>query len=229
MNLRGLVNSKNFWGRKWLIKLIFIYLIIKRFINKSTKQKENGMEFKVLGRREIKDYHTDLKHIVFSIRDSNSKRVKLPDNDNRVASMWLEFEDFDKEVKGYRLFNKKLAKDILDFVEMHKKYGIELIICQCEAGISRSAGVAGALSKIMNGDDKYFFKHFLPNRLVYKTILEIDNKRKLPNKIIQTNINLKKLIEGALAKVDKITIKEQKNLLGSKEKYINAIIEELMR
>ena len=49
---------------------------------------------------------------------------------------------------------------------------IEWIIVHCEAGVSRSAGAVAALSKLLNGDDSYFFKHFLPNTLVYKLILK---------------------------------------------------------
>ena len=45
----------------------------------------------------------------------------------------------------------------------------------CEAGISRSAGAVAALSKVINGDDSYFFKMFLPNRLVYRLILQEAN------------------------------------------------------
>lgn len=49
---------------------------------------------------------------------------------------------------------------------------INLIICQCEAGISRSAGVAGALSKVLNKDDSKIFEDYCPNMLVYRTVLE---------------------------------------------------------
>jgi predicted protein tyrosine phosphatase len=35
---------------------------------------------------------------------------------------------------------------------------VELIVCQCDAGISRSSAMAAALSKYITNDDKYFFK-----------------------------------------------------------------------
>ncbi len=70
-----------------------------------------------------------------------------------------------------KLFTDKDAKNILDFVETCKK-GIDLIVVHCEAGISRSAGVAGALSLIYNRTDKEFFEgYFSPNMLVYWKIL----------------------------------------------------------
>ena len=62
-----------------------------------------------------------------------------------------------------------MAKKIVKFV---KKYlnDVELIVCQCEAGISRSAGIAAGLAKCIDGDDDYFFKRYLPNSLVYSMI-----------------------------------------------------------
>ncbi len=68
------------------------------------------------------------------------------------------------------LFNKEDAFKILDFVKNFKDK-IELIAVNCELGRSRSTGIAGALSKILNDNDSYFFKHYIPNMLVYRTIL----------------------------------------------------------
>ena len=49
---------------------------------------------------------------------------------------------------------------------------VDFICVNCEAGISRSAGIAGALSKIYNKEDSYYFKHFCPNMFVYTSILK---------------------------------------------------------
>jgi len=75
-----------------------------------------------------------------------------------------------KEGLNLQLFGRKDAIHILEFVEKYID-DIKLIIVNCEAGVSRSAGVAGALSKILNGWDDAYFKHSLPNMLVYRTIL----------------------------------------------------------
>ena len=47
--------------------------------------------------------------------------------------------------------------------------------CITRGGISRSAGVAAALSYIITQDDTWVFiaPRYLPNRLVYRTILDI--------------------------------------------------------
>ena len=50
---------------------------------------------------------------------------------------------------------------------------LDLIIVQCEAGQSRSAGVAAALMKYVWNDDTAIFnnKKYTPNMLCYRTVL----------------------------------------------------------
>jgi len=68
-------------------------------------------------------------------------------------------------------FCNEHAKIILDFVETYKNK-VDLIAVNCEAGISRSAGISAALSWILNDEnDDYYFKNYLPNRLVYRKII----------------------------------------------------------
>lgn len=89
--------------------------------------------------------------------------------------MDLEFSDLDgvhlPSTAFYILFDDAMARDILANVNRYRKE-VDLIICQCEAGISRSAGIAAALSEIINDDCDIYFKKFIPNMLVYRTILE---------------------------------------------------------
>jgi hypothetical protein len=76
--------------------------------------------------------------------------------------------------KRYKIFKPRHAQQILDFFTKGQREGIDLCICQCDAGISRSAGVAAALSYILTQDDAWVFKdpRYMPNRLVYRTILD---------------------------------------------------------
>lgn len=137
------------------------------------------MKFLVLGEREIKNYITNLTHIIISIRSPGATKAEIPFNDNCLDILYLEFHDFDDRNRDYpdyiKLFTVPDAELLLKFVDMFSDK-IDLIICQCEAGISRSAGVAGALSKIFNKDDTEFFKNYLPNILVYRTIYETYEK-----------------------------------------------------
>ena len=133
------------------------------------------MDFKILSRREVETFKTREKHIIISIYDPESKPVTIYSDNPPEGILYMKFPDMDKEVKGYAfnylLFDNYNAKDILRFVNQYKDE-VDLIVVNCEAGVSRSAGVAGALARILNGDDSYIFKHFLPNSLVYSTIIK---------------------------------------------------------
>ncbi len=133
------------------------------------------MKFKVLSRRKIKNFITDENHIVISVRDPNSEHAELPKLKSRLSVLDLEFSDLDgvhlPSNEFYILFDDSMAKNILTNVIRYKKE-VDLIICQCEAGISRSAGIAAALSEILNDDCGDYFNKFIPNMLVYRTILE---------------------------------------------------------
>jgi len=101
----------------------------------------------------------------------------------RVDTLLLECSDVEDstlegQVSKYdghaiQTFSRDDASKILAFVAKYVRQDIHTFYIHCEAGISRSAGVAAALGMIIekNGDE-YFFKNYLPNRLVYRTILK---------------------------------------------------------
>lgn len=84
----------------------------------------------------------------------------------------LQFHDINKVVGDWKLFNILDAQLILGFTERYIGI-VDFFIVHCEAGISRSAGTAAALSKIYNGTDEYIFScgKYIPNMWVYQTIL----------------------------------------------------------
>jgi len=137
------------------------------------------MKFLVMSEREIKNYQENKPHIIISIRSPKYpiELGKIASQANCLDILWLDFHDLDglhmpnSDIK-VKLFTQEDAKNILNFINKYKN-NINLVICQCEAGISRSAGVAGALSKIFNGEDAEIFNNYLPNMLVYRTILEV--------------------------------------------------------
>jgi predicted protein tyrosine phosphatase len=98
--------------------------------------------------------------------------------ENRVGLLRLDFADKDmiKEttpevIAKYNLFRPDQAQQILDFIgENWDK--VEAFLVHCEAGLSRSPAIAAAITKIAGGDDAYYFRHYTPNRYVYRTILE---------------------------------------------------------
>jgi predicted protein tyrosine phosphatase len=135
------------------------------------------MLFKVLSRERVGKYNVDKKHIVISFRDPDKEKADLPKTDLRIDTLYLCFDDADKG--EYKLFNKDAAKDIWAFVNKHIAE-IDMIIVNCEAGISRSSGCAAGLSKVLNNSDEEFFGHpmLCPNMLIYKMILNEGIKNK---------------------------------------------------
>jgi predicted protein tyrosine phosphatase len=147
------------------------------------------MQFLVLSRDRIKDFTLDKPHIIISITDPNSEFASIHPNESCLGILRLKFHDLDNRAKDiiektYKTspkakkmvyFSEKEASQIVDFVRAHLDL-VEVIVCQCDAGISRSAGTAAALSKYITGSDEFYFKHYLPNSLVYTTILEEFNK-----------------------------------------------------
>jgi predicted protein tyrosine phosphatase len=137
------------------------------------------MIIKVLSRNSVKKFKTSEKHIVISVRDPESNKVELPEQKSRLDVLYLTFHDLDKEhpSKTIVLFAKSQAELVWKFVQKYKN-NINMIVVNCEAGISRSAGIAGALSKVLDGQDDFYFKHYCPNRLVYRTMLEVGINQK---------------------------------------------------
>lgn len=84
-----------------------------------------------------------------------------------VLRLW-----FDDVESGQDCIQKEDAEKIKRFVEAHKE---DQIIVHCDAGISRSAGIAAALMKYYNGDDTPIFDNprYCPNMLCYRTMLNV--------------------------------------------------------
>ena len=141
------------------------------------------MEIMVTNRFIINELEFQLPHIVISITDDPEHFPQIKEKNCkgilRIA-VW-DTEDGENfrsihnfaasEIPSDRIFNNLHAKRILKFVFNHIK-DIRLIICQCDMGLSRSAAIAAALAKILNNDDEEFFQSpYIPNQLIYRTIL----------------------------------------------------------
>ncbi len=135
------------------------------------------MNIQVFNREAFEHYRTDHSHIAISITDPNSKPAKfVNENDSLLDQLELQFYDLDRDTGQFPYsrftFTEANASKILHFVVKYEN-AVDTILVHCEAGISRSSGIAGALSLIYNGDDQHFFSMYLPNILVYRTILEV--------------------------------------------------------
>jgi predicted protein tyrosine phosphatase len=131
------------------------------------------MKIFVLSQAKAQKYSCSEPHVVISILTPEARQAQLPPNKHRLDVLRLYFHDFTGEEPGSNLltlFSSYQANQITDFLE--KNQMAKTIICHCEGGMSRSAGVAAALSKYYNGDDSFYFKKYDPNKLVYKLLLE---------------------------------------------------------
>jgi len=137
------------------------------------------MEFAILNRINAQIYKCDIPHLYISITDPESRFANLNDCKARIDSLRIKFDDIDTNVDsvdGKRLpkyFDRDKADQVLKFIEKNKEENPELIICQCDAGISRSSATAAALSVLFNGprSDNWIFNYYNPNMLVYNTLL----------------------------------------------------------
>jgi len=131
----------------------------------------------------------DLPYIHISIRSPHTKKPILASDPNRKAVLYLLFHDVDKiegslqqalhEMCGKAkpvLFSEAQAKMILRFVEKWKDQ-VESIVINCEAGISRSAGVAAAIAAIYQLDDTPAYRGKAPNVHVKSTLMKVANNK----------------------------------------------------
>ena len=119
------------------------------------------------------------KTVMISISDPyESYRTKpFTSSDNGVVSvLCLSFCDADRpgtDVYGHMVTERDLMTDadasrVAALVKGHPN---EDVIVHCDAGISRSAGVAAAIAKFRSGDDTVIFKSYRPNMWAYRKTL----------------------------------------------------------
>ncbi len=107
-----------------------------------------------------------------SITDSDAPDARIR-KAKRVGLLRLKFDDVSVLMPHYVAFSTEDARRVLAFAaKVWPK--ADVLHVHCEAGISRSAGVAAALSCLYFGENaRFFLPPFRPNSLVYYTILDI--------------------------------------------------------
>ncbi len=112
--------------------------------------------------------------ISISTFPSDARDIMLPEGDAQQGFIKLVFGDFDKPdpEKTVGMFTERDAKNVWRLVAKLQERGADLILLHCDAGGSRSPGIAAAIAKILNGDDAEWFKRYTPNMFVYRTMLE---------------------------------------------------------
>jgi len=123
-----------------------------------------------------------------TIADPDKKWAAVPPalKPHLVGRLGLKFWGADREgalprgfsvprtpVTAKGLFSADQARQVWRFVDQHQD--VDLLIVNCEAGLSRSPAVAGAISYALGGCDaakRFFTFPYVPNRLVYSTLLD---------------------------------------------------------
>jgi predicted protein tyrosine phosphatase len=81
----------------------------------------------------------------------------------------LRFEDVDADMLG--AFSDAQAKVVSAFVKSLVDSSVVWVI-HCDAGLSRSPAIGGAMLKHFTGEDSWIFRDYYPNRRVYRKVLE---------------------------------------------------------
>ena len=114
----------------------------------------------------------DFTSAIISITDVDKElNTLIVNTDNGVK--WVLKVQFDDRDKGEPFcITEKDAEKIAEFVKKTADK-VDTIIVHCEAGISRSAGVAAAISKYFFNDDTAIFnnRQYCPNMTCYRYVL----------------------------------------------------------
>lgn len=128
------------------------------------------INFHVKNRIEIGEgFHPGGAAILISINDFGHDAPEI--DIKYIGVLKLYFDDVDDDKNGGAVITERDAFDIITFVKDNLPT-VETIVVHCNAGVSRSAGCAAALSYIFNGTDADIVKAKpLYNRKVFSTIL----------------------------------------------------------
>lgn len=117
------------------------------------------------------------KMAIISITDPDSKPANITRSPGFSGIIRMRFDDIEQDDFWHGKFLNAMrpwqAKEIADFVNKVEDK-IDFLFVHCEAGVSRSAGVAAAISLVKFGTDKEFFNSgkYSPNMNCYKLTLE---------------------------------------------------------
>ncbi len=133
------------------------------------------MELFVYSRRALEAVRPhEVAHVIISITSGPDDVARLRGGEHCRGILRLSFPDVDAASDRFpeaELFSPEHARRIWDFVLQHPD--VERIVLHCDAGISRSAAVAAAIGRVLNGDDTEFFSgKYQPNMRVYRLLLD---------------------------------------------------------
>jgi predicted protein tyrosine phosphatase len=132
-------------------------------------------------RRAIENLADKLKgvpHAFISIKTPKDGDAMIPVTEDTAGILRLAFDDIDPKQHypdGFKFrlgdtpFDDAMASEVWKFIDDLPEECSVFI--HCDAGLSRSPGLAAGLSKVLNDDDAGYFENAYPNMLVYNTII----------------------------------------------------------
>lgn len=120
---------------------------------------------------ELKNIPQHLLQLAFDDVDGDVFIDELPKNPSTDDKIKIE--------KKYHMFSNEQANQIVEFVnDVWDK--VDVIICQCEHGQSRSAAIAAAIMqyKYQNGIEIFADDNYYPNKFVYRKVFSALNAEK---------------------------------------------------
>lgn len=113
-------------------------------------------------------------HLIVSITSRMDDVARIPTNEHTLEIVRLVFLD----VPGHLpvAMTDEDAERILDALERHRSV-VERVVVHCDAGVSRSPGVALALAQLTGGSTDEIRERYRPNPHVVETLLRVAARR----------------------------------------------------
>lgn len=116
-----------------------------------------------------------LKYCAISIasKDVGVWYVRWKKLSNCTGILYAKFDDTLNDLNNNKPITPQQGAEIAEFINRQIKKGCNHIVCQCEAGISRSAGVAEAICSYFQLTNTNYQRNqykYCPNRLVSGTV-----------------------------------------------------------
>ena len=135
------------------------------------------MNIEVMSRRDFEKYAKESHRLTSAVVSISSYWGVIPNADcnktNKISKIghWF-FNDTDGRSEYDHAMNALQAIEIVQFVRMMEGH-VDKLIVHCDAGQSRSAGVAAAFLKYYTGSDMAIFNNrkYTPNMRCYTLVL----------------------------------------------------------
>lgn len=117
---------------------------------------------------------TKVRTAIVSIVSTESPDANIDvSNPSIVAVFRMRFNDLETDLEKFKAPTKADFVDLKDFIDSLEEKQVDLLIVSCEAGISRSAGVGGAIDEYLGLDyDVWNNPLHIPNIWVYQLACE---------------------------------------------------------